>query len=147
MKFFKLFLADPIIWPLLFALSFCMSVVAASADVLPGNAARNEKTNWISAADPRLRYEGRFDFSDSNAPVVIWQASRISLDFSSDSVRLLFDDAKGQSFFNVEVDGSNTVVELSEGKAVPPATLSGLGAGRHHLTMFKRSEAVVGTVR
>lgn len=49
----------------------------------------------ISAADPRFRYEGRFDFSDSNAPVVIWQASRISLDFESDTLGLLFDNAKG----------------------------------------------------
>jgi lysophospholipase L1-like esterase len=147
MKSFKLNFTVLDVRPLFFALSFCMSVVATLADVLPGNAARDEKTNWISAADPRFRYEGRFDFSDSNAPVVIWQASRISLDFSGDSVRLLFDDAKGQCFFNAEVNGSNTVVELSEGKTVQPATLSGLGAGRHHLTMFKRSEAAAGTVR
>lgn len=147
MKSFKLFFADSIIWPLLFALSFCMSVVAGSAEVLPDNAARDEKANWISATDPLFRYEGRFDFSNTNAPVVIWQASRISLDFSGDSVHPLFDDAKGQCFFNVGVDGSNTVVEVSEGKPVQPETLSGFGAGRHHLTMFKRSEAAAGTVR
>jgi lysophospholipase L1-like esterase len=147
MKSFKLFFVDSIIWPLLFALGICVSVSTGSAEVLSDNAARNEKTNWIPAADPRFHYAGRFDFSDSNAPVVIWQASRISLDFSGDSVSLLFADPKGQCFFNAGVDGSNTVVEVSEGKAVQPATLSGLGAGRHHLTMFKRSEAAAGTVR
>ncbi len=147
MKSFKLVFADPLIWPLLFVLSICVSVSTGSAEVVPDNATRGVATNWISAADPRFRYEGRFDFSDSNAPVVIWQASRISLDFSGDPVRLLFDDAKGQCFFNAEVDGSNTVVEVGEGKAVQPATLSGFGAGRHHLTIFKRSEAAAGTVR
>jgi hypothetical protein len=100
----------------------------------------------IPAADARFRYEGRFDFSDSNAPVIVWQASRISLDFEGDAVGLLFDDVKGQCFFNAEVDGSNTVVEIREGKPVTPATLAGFGPGRHHLVLFKRSEADAGTV-
>jgi lysophospholipase L1-like esterase len=147
MKSFKVLFAALILWPFLLAPCIGAPVSAAVADVSPDQAAHDEKTNWIPAADPRFRYEGRFDFSDSNAPVVIWQASRISLDFSGDSVRLLFDDAKGQCFFNTQVDGSNTVVEVLEGKPVNPPILSGLGAGRHHLTLFKRSEADAGTVR
>jgi lysophospholipase L1-like esterase len=104
-------------------------------------------TPRIPAADARFRYEGRFDFSDSNAPVIVWQASRISLDFEGDTLGLLFDDAKGQCFFNAAVDGSNTVVEVREGKPAVPATLAGFGPGRHHLVLFKRSEADAGTVR
>jgi lysophospholipase L1-like esterase len=103
-------------------------------------------TLQISAADARFRYEGRFDFSNSNAPVIIWQASRISLDFKGDTLGLLFDDARGQCFFNAEVDGSNTVVEVREGKPAPPTTLNGFGPGRHYLVLFKRSEADAGTV-
>jgi lysophospholipase L1-like esterase len=137
MKRFKTSLAVWYLLPLLLLSCICAPVCAAPVDQI----------NRISAADPRFRYEGRFDFSDSNAPVVIWQASRISLDFSGNSVRLLFDGAKGQCFFNVEVDGSNTVIKVLEGKPANPATLSGLGAGRHHLTIFKRSEADAGTVR
>jgi lysophospholipase L1-like esterase len=100
----------------------------------------------IPASDPRFRYEGRFDFSDTNSPVLIWQASRISLDFEGNTLGLDFDNAKGQCFFNATVDGSNTVVEIREGKPALPATLTGLGAGRHHLVLFKRSEADAGTV-
>jgi lysophospholipase L1-like esterase len=59
---------------------------------------------------------------------------------------LLFDDAKGPSFFNAAVDGSNTVVEVREGKPAQPATLAGFGPGRHHLALFKRNEADAGTV-
>ena len=109
--------------------------------------ATNRLTEQIPASDARFRYEGRFDFTDSNAPVVIWQASRISIDFQGDAVGLLFGDAKGQCFFNAEVDGSNTVVEIREGKPVTPATLAGFGPGRHHLVLFKRSEADAGTVQ
>ena len=49
----------------------------------------------IPASDKCFRYEGRFDFADTNSPVVIWQASRISIDFEGDTLTLLFDGAKG----------------------------------------------------
>jgi hypothetical protein len=113
------------------------------APVLPTNCL----TLRIPAADARFRYEGRFDFSDSNAPAVIWQASRIRLDFTGDALGLLFDDAKGQCFFNATVDGSNTIIEVREGKTDGLATLAGFGPGRHQLVLFKRSEADAGTVR
>ena len=116
----------------------------------PVNAAPAFQTNRASlripAADARFRYEGRIDFSDTNAPVLIWQASRISIDFEGNAIRLLFDDAKGQNYFNAQVDSSNTIVEANEGMPVSPATLSGFGPGRHHLELFKRSEANAGTV-
>jgi hypothetical protein len=104
-------------------------------------------TRRISAADPRFHYDGRIDFANSNAPVIIWQASTISLDFTGDQLGLLFDKAKGQCFLNADVDGSNTIVEIREGKPARPATLAGFGPGRHHLVLFKRSEADCGTVR
>ena len=78
---------------------------------------------------------------------MIWQASRVSLDFEGDAIGLLFSDAKGQCFFNAVVDGSNTVVEIREGRPARPAMLTGFGSGRHHLVLFKRSEADAGTVR
>ena len=106
----------------------------------------NRLTLRIPAGDARFRYEGRIDFSDTNAPVVIWQASRISIDFEGNKLGLDFDNAKGQCFFNATVDGSNTVVEIWEGKPVTPATLDGFGNGRHHLMLFKRSEANAGMV-
>ncbi len=101
----------------------------------------------IPAGDARFRYDGRIDFSDTNVPVIIWQASRIRINFEGTAVRLLFDNAKGQNYFNAEVDGSNTIVEANAGTPVSPATLSGLSPARHHLVLFKRSEANAGTVR
>ena len=89
----------------------------------------------------------RFAVSLRRPPVIIWQASRISLDFSGNAIDLLFDDAKGQNFFNVRVDGTNQVIAIPEGLHAWPVTLSGLGDGRHHLTLFKRSEASAGTVQ
>ncbi len=107
----------------------------------------NRLTLQIPAADKRFRYEGRIDFVDPHAPVLIWQASRVGIDFKGDEIRLLFDGARGQNYFNVQVDGSNTVVQANEGMPPGPATLAGFGPGRHHLELFKRSEATAGTVR
>lgn len=125
-------------------LTGCNSVHTAKQSSVSNSSA---STRTIAASDLRFHYEGRFDFSDTNAPVAIWQASRISLDFEGGSLGLLFDGAKGQCFFNAQVDGSNTVVEIREGIPPQPKTFSGLGKGRHHLTLFKRSEASAGTVR
>ncbi len=147
MKTFKSIFAGVIVLALLAVQCKSEPFASAAANVSPEKSTLNQTTNFISAADARFRYEGRFDFSDSNAPVVIWQASRISLDFEGGTLVLLFGDAKGQNFFNALVDGSNTVVEVREGMAAQPATFSGLGAGRHQLVLFKRSEAAAGTVR
>lgn len=101
----------------------------------------------ISPDDPRFFYEGRFDFSDPNATVVIWQASRISIDFEGDSISLLFDNTKGQNFFNANLNGSTTIIEISEGSSPQGAKLANLGIGRHSLVLFKRSEGGAGTTR
>lgn len=147
MKTFKSLFAALIIFSFLPVPCMSAPVSSAMANFSPDKATHDEKTHWISAADSRFRYEGRFDFSDSNAPVVIWQASRISLDFEGDTLALLFDNAKGQCFFNAQVDDSTTIVEVREGTTAQPATFSGLGPGRHHLVLFKRSEANAGTAR
>ena len=90
----------------------------------------NALTLFIPAADERFHYEGRIDFSNSNSPVIIWQASRIRLDFDGPAVRLLFDDPRGQNYFNAQVDSSNTVIEANEGGPIRPEILSGFGPGR-----------------
>jgi len=100
----------------------------------------------ISASDKCFRYEGRFDFADANSPVVVWQASRISIDFEGDTLKLLFDGAKNQNFFNAQVDNSTTIVEVNEGMAAKGTTLTGFGKRRHHLVLSKRSEANAGSV-
>ncbi|HLX94270.1 MAG TPA: SGNH/GDSL hydrolase family protein [Verrucomicrobiae bacterium] len=113
----------------------------------PSATQTNPLTLQIPAGDARFDYDGRIDFSDTNAPVIIWQATCISVDFEGNALRLLFDHAKGQNYFNALIDGSNTIVAANEGTPAGPATFSDLGPGRHHLRLFKRSEASAGTVR
>jgi lysophospholipase L1-like esterase len=121
------------------------------SSVFAANAASTDKptdSNFVPASDARFLYEGRFDPSRLSAgPVVIWQGSRIRLDFEGDSLALHFTDVQGQNFFDAEIDGRTTLVELISDAPARGTTFSGLGAGRHRLVLFKRSEAAAGTVR
>jgi lysophospholipase L1-like esterase len=116
------------------ALVVCHASPAADARVVP-------------ASDPRFQYEGRFDMSDRARPGVIWEASRISLEFDGPSLKLLFGDNHNECFFNATVDGVTNIVELRQDQPAVDATFTDLGAGRHLLTLFKRSEATAGWVR
>jgi len=147
LKAFHLYLAIALL-----ALNSCTvgprpTTTQVSAELTTPAAQTDRLTLRIPAGDARFRYAGRIDFSDTNAPVIIWQASRVGIDFEGSNIRLLFSDANGQNFFNAQVDGSNTIVEVNEGTLPNPATLSGFGPGRHHWLLFKRSEANAGTVR
>jgi lysophospholipase L1-like esterase len=101
----------------------------------------------IPANDSRFRYEGRFDTAKPSAPAVVWQASRIAIDFEGTSLALRFDWGEGQNYFDVTVDGATAVLavnDASHSRLVFPHPLS---AGRHHLVVFKRSEASAGHAR
>jgi lysophospholipase L1-like esterase len=100
----------------------------------------------IPASDKCFRYEGRIDFNDANSPVVVWQASRISIDFEGDTLALLFDKPTWQNFFNAQVDSKTTIVEANEGMPPKDTKFTGLGKGRHHLVLSKRSEGNAGSV-
>jgi lysophospholipase L1-like esterase len=118
--------------------------LAAAALLIAAGPARGE---FLPASDARFRYEGRFDLSDPGAPVVIWQASRILIDFEGDTLGLRFSDASDQCFFNATIDGRTSRVGLRSGKPAEGETFAGLGSGRHSLELFKRSEASAGRVR
>jgi lysophospholipase L1-like esterase len=101
----------------------------------------------VSASDSHFRYGGRFDFADPAAPVVIWEASTIAIDFDGDRANLRFSGVTGQVFFDATVDGATTILAFREGSPPKVQALAVSGSGRHHLVLFKRSEASAGTVR
>jgi len=101
----------------------------------------------IPAADSRFRYEGRCDFADPAAPGIVWQGTRISLDFEGERLALRFTGASGQNFFDASVDGATQVVAVPAGATQRIELPLHPGPGRHRLALFKRNEAASGTVR
>lgn len=102
----------------------------------------------LPASSPAFLLEGRFDLRDPAGPLFAWAGSRLSLDFSGDNLVLHFAEAKGQNFFNVELDGLPFVFGIKEGGLDRVEfKLPAVPGGRHRLRLFKRSEATAGTVR
>lgn len=128
-------------------LAICLAGTAGAAEPAGPVAAKADSGQFIPASDPRFRIEGRVDFSDPTGPVVVWSGTRISLDFAGPSLALRFEDARGQNFFNATVDGVNTVVAVNEGGPARIELPAATDPGRHHLMLFKRSEAAKGSVR
>jgi lysophospholipase L1-like esterase len=118
--------------------------LALSASAAPAPSPMD--VQFVPASDPHFHYDGRFDFADPASPVAIWEASTIAVDFDGDRASVRFSGVTDQVFFNATVDGATTVLALH--KATPEATLPLVvsGGGRHHLVLFKRSEASAGTV-
>ncbi len=110
-------------------------------------AAPSPTMQLLPADDSRFRYEGRFDFAQPAAPAVVWQGSRIAIDFEGTAATLLFDWAEGQNFFDLTVDGATAVLAVNDASTTRFALPADLGPGRHRLTLFKRSEASAGHAR
>lgn len=101
----------------------------------------------LAASDPAFRFEGRMDTRDASNPVLVWQGTSVSVDFYGEALALCFGAAKGVSFFDLEVDGAASVVAVNEGPApIQIKYPKPLSSGRHHLKLFKRSEADAGHV-
>ncbi len=69
------------------------------------------------------------------------------LEFDGDSLALRFDDVKDQVYFDAEIDGRLRGRRTPRGCPAQGAEFSRLGAGRHRLALFKRSEAAAGSAR
>ena len=132
----------------------CLSALAAAGfaqgqefeDNAGSGAAPNQSRRAVRASDPAFRYQGRFDLSDPAAPVVVWESSRILVDFTGKSLVLLFGKATDQNFFDAQVDGESRVVAVAAGVQAAVVWPGQLGAGLHRLVLTKRSEASAGSV-
>jgi len=100
--------------------------------------------NLLPATDARFRYEGRFDRAEPKQPVVIWSGSRISLDFAGEHLALVFGPVADQCVFNVTIDGVTEIADIRTATRARYEWPKPLGSGRHHLEIFKRSEAAKG---
>ncbi len=121
----------------LWLLSFGVVICAAAADA--------GATAGAGPQDARLHFSGRWDTSTPKAPRCEWTSSSISLhgNLSALNVRLT---GKPGNAFEVIVDGASVglITLVAEQKVYP--VVSGLSAGPHTLTLFKRTESWPGAV-
>jgi len=79
-------------------------------------------------------------------PVIVWAGARVSLDFTGGELGLVFGKAEGQSVFNVTVDGVREMVNVPPGPGLRYRWPHALAGDKHHVEIFKRSEAAKGYV-
>lgn len=93
-----------------------------------------------------LRLEGRIDTRMPGGPILIWQGSRVSVDFTGEHLVVLMDKGTGQSHYELEVDGVRDLVSV-RGHGVRHEWKAPLAPGRHRLVLTKRTEANMGHAR
>ncbi len=96
---------------------------------------------FITAEDSRIRYTGRFDFSDPQHPFFDWSGVTIEAAFSGPSLSILLKD--GHNLYNVTIDGQSEILQT-----IPEETTylvaQGLPDEPHIVQLTKRTEAYVG---
>jgi len=122
-----------------------VSAASNSATLAPAVAVSAPRL--VPASAPEFRYEGRFDTRHAQGPVVIWQGSRIRIDFEGERLALVFNELRGQNAFDVEIDGKVRTVPVQAGSDQRWVYLPPAGPGRHQLSILKRTEAMAGLAR
>ena len=103
------------------------------------------------AADlaPAVRYVGRFDMTNPEAPAVDWSDARVLVRFQGVEASVSMTDTTyggGNAYWDVTVDGvlAPSPLALSQGRAIYTLA-TGLPAGIHTIELWKRTEANVST--
>lgn len=105
----------------------------------------------VPATDPAVRYVGRFDFADRDAPRMTFPATTIETSFEAKAIDLRLDEsapgtsATSTQFYEVRIDDQAPVkLETCPGQEVYPLARD-LAAGSHVVRVSKRTEGSVGS--
>ncbi len=133
--------------------TFCMLMVAL-APLAAAAEAEKAPVVLVPASDARIQYIGRFDVSNTNAPRFTWSGSRINVRCQAERITLLKDappadrtDDSGASFrnwFDVLIDGQLVLTIVAKPDRTRYEIPCPPGNGAHTISVFKRTEAVVG---
>ncbi len=109
-----------------------------------------KQVQLFTAGNPNLRYDGRIDFLDKKAPVLIGSASFVEMSFSGDSCSVLLqkqNHAGEYNFVSVELDGEyiGRIKLEKEGMQEYPVWVSPK-TENHILKIYKSTEASNGTI-
>ena len=134
--------------------TLCLLMVALAPLAAAAEAAKAPVV-VVPPSDPRIQYIGRFDVSKPDAPRFAWSGSRINVRCQAERITLLLKDAppadltddSGASFrnwFDVLIDGQLVLTIVAKPDRTRYEIPCPPGNGAHTISVFKRTEAVVG---
>lgn len=119
----------------------------ASTHQASTQAAQKALLRTIEGNAPEVLLEGRIDTRQRGGPILIWQGSSATLNFTGSSLVLHFDQGVDQSHFLVEVDGTRRLVSLKNQATLTAIWPLPLAATAHTVRITKQSEAAAGHAR
>lgn len=110
--------------------------------------AQDEKNQltYIAPSDAKIRYTGRINFANPNAPVFYWPGTSVTTAFSGTSLSIILDDQQGDNFYNVFLDGDfdhPVIIDCAPG-IKEYVIFDSLDTGQHTLQLFRRTEGFSG---
>ncbi|SMF56048.1 Lysophospholipase L1 [Alteromonadaceae bacterium Bs31] len=109
-----------------------------SASALPACARQ------FSPDHSKIHYQGRIDFSQGQNPDLVWQGSSVEFTLKGEKLQLGFADVAEQAFFDLDVNGKTRLFKAENGWHNISLEQ---GVKKHHIKLFKRSEANMGSAR
>lgn len=97
----------------------------------------------VRADHPLLQYSGRIDWSDKEAPVLVFPCSSIKMKFTGTSVAAVVENHQlyFSGFLGYLIDGEQKCVRMADSGRETIVLAKGLADGEHEIMLFKRMDA------
>jgi len=94
----------------------------------------------VSYNNPNIEYWGRIDTSSTDAAELYWSGTIIKLNFEGQSISAMFDEERGDNYYNVILDNDSLFVLRPDSVKKSYELATGLSDGPHQIEIFKRTE-------
>jgi len=94
----------------------------------------------VANTNPNIEYWGRIDTTTLEAAELYWSGSSIRLNFEGSSIAVMFDEERGDNYYNVIMDNDSLFVFRPDTVQQYYTLANGLSDGSHQVEIFKRTE-------
>ncbi|WP_167618953.1 SGNH/GDSL hydrolase family protein [Maribellus sediminis] len=94
----------------------------------------------VNYTNPEIQYWGRIDTTKTDAAELYWSGTSIRLNFEGSAVSAMFDEERGDNYYNVIVDNDSLFVFHPDTVQHYYTLAEGLSEGPHQIEIFKRTE-------
>ncbi len=103
-----------------------------------------QRPTFIYPNNQKIKYEGRIDIKDSLAEIY-WSGSQIEVNFKGSRLRAIFQDTKGDNYYNVIVDDDSIWIMRPDTMFAEYTLADSLEDKEHNIKIYKRTEWNRGT--
>lgn len=95
---------------------------------------------FVDYSNTQIVYSGRIDSTQVNGVALYWSGTSIKLNFEGESISGLFEDEKGDNYYNVIIDNDSLYIFRPDTIKRYYELASELSKGKHTIEIFKRTE-------